>query len=103
MMQTFSTLSGWQDSFLLKLALQPIGNQSPISHRQVAEDFRAKVFKKLMGDRLKTVWPSVGVTASFNLCMLKRMAVTDFDGRPCCELCKAFTHPLQPLCNCQLF
>ena len=27
-------MSGLQDSFLLKLALQPVGDQSPISHRR---------------------------------------------------------------------
>ena len=47
-------MSGWQDSFLLKLALQPIGDQSPISRRLVAEDSRVKVFMKLVGDRSAT-------------------------------------------------
>ena len=43
-------MPGWQDSFLLKLALQPVGNQLLISSRPVAEDFRAKVFMKSVGD-----------------------------------------------------
>ena len=42
-------MSECQDSFLLKLALQPVGLQSPISHRLVAEDFRVKVFMKSVG------------------------------------------------------
>ena len=64
MMHLFSTLvvgdimSGWQDSLMLKLALQLVGasrrsvaSQSPISRRLVAEDFTANIFMKSVGDR----------------------------------------------------
>ena len=51
-------MSGWQDSFVLKLALQPVSDQLPIgsqsaalSRRLVAEDFTAKVSMKWVGDR----------------------------------------------------
>ena len=43
-------MSGWQDSLMLKVALQPV-SQSPISRRLVAEDFTAKVFMKSVEDR----------------------------------------------------
>ena len=44
-------MSGWQHSFLLKLALQ-LGYMywSPITRRPVVEDFRAKVLKEPVGD-----------------------------------------------------
>ena len=48
---------GWQDSLMLKLALQPVGSHqsvadlSQISCRLVAEDFTAKVFMKLAINR----------------------------------------------------
>ena len=55
-------MSGWQDSFVLKLALQPVRYQLPIgrqsatiSRRLVAEDFTAKVSMKWVGDRSATV------------------------------------------------
>ena len=41
-------ISGWQDSFLLKLMLQNVGDL--ISRRSVAEDFRAKELMKSVGD-----------------------------------------------------
>ena len=31
-------MSGWQDSFMLKLALQPVGDQSPIGLQSVANE-----------------------------------------------------------------
>ena len=43
-------MSGFQDSFFLKLALQPVGEQLPSSARPVAEDFRAKAFMKSVND-----------------------------------------------------
>ena len=43
-------ISGWQNSFLMKLALQPVGDQSLISRRLVAEYFRVKVFMKSVMD-----------------------------------------------------
>ena len=67
MMDLFSTLvvgdimSGWQDSLMLKLALQLVGDkssitsQSPISRRIVAEVFTADIFMKSVGDRSATV------------------------------------------------
>ena len=66
MMDLFSTLvvgdimSGWQDSLMLKLALQLVGDkssitsQSPISRRIVAEVFTADIFMKSVGDRSAT-------------------------------------------------
>ena len=30
-------MSGWQDSFMLKLALQPVGDQSSIDRKSVAD------------------------------------------------------------------
>ena len=56
-MHLFSTLvvgdimSGWQDSLMLKLALQLVGDQSPINRRLVPEDFTANIFMKSVGDR----------------------------------------------------
>ena len=38
-------MSGWQDSFLLDLALQVV-IRAPISHLLFAEDFRDKAFMK---------------------------------------------------------
>ena len=32
-----NVMSGWQDSFVLKLALQPVGEQSLIGRRSVAD------------------------------------------------------------------
>ena len=51
-------MSGWQDSFLLKLVVHPVGdqslisviNQSLISRRLVGEDFRAEVFMKVVSN-----------------------------------------------------
>ena len=60
MMHLFSTLvvgdimSGWQDSLILKLALQLVGDQSPISRRLVAEDYTANIFMKSVDDRSAT-------------------------------------------------
>ena len=111
---TFSTcgemMSGWQDSFMLKVALQPIGDQSLISRRLVAEDFRIKVFMKSVGDRSATCrrliadfWKtfatsrrSKSVTASL-LCMLKRLAATDFHRRPIGDLVATFVIPCRNL------
>ena len=56
-MHLFSTLvvgdimSGWQESHMLKLALQLVGDQSLLSRRLVAEDFTANIFMKSVGDR----------------------------------------------------
>ena len=52
-------ISGWQYSFMLKLALQPVSDQSPIGRQSVAnlsptslQDFKTvKVFMKSVGDR----------------------------------------------------
>ena len=30
-------MSGWQDSFMLNLALQPVGSQLPIGHKSVGD------------------------------------------------------------------
>ena len=43
-------VSGWQDSYMFKLALQPVGDQSPIGRQSVA--FHGKVFMISVGDRL---------------------------------------------------
>ena len=53
-------MSGWQDNFMLKLALQPVGDGSPVSPRFivdyiVAGEFTAKVFMKLVGNRSATI------------------------------------------------
>ena len=44
-------MSGLLDSFMMKLALQSVGDQSPIRRRLVAEDFTARVFMKFVGDQ----------------------------------------------------
>ena len=43
-------MSGWQDSFMLMLVLQPVGDHT-ISHRLGIEDFTVKVFMKSVDDR----------------------------------------------------
>ena len=55
-------LSEWQDILMLRLALQPIVDLSPIARQSaavsrilVAEDFTAKPFMKSVGDRSATV------------------------------------------------
>ena len=57
-------MSRWQKVFWMKLALQPVADQSPISRRLVAEDFIVKVFheigRRLIGDRSATVRRLVG-------------------------------------------
>ena len=57
-------MSGWQDSFMLKLALPPVGrsvaSRSLISHRLVAEIYKAKVFMKSVDDKSATFRCLVG-------------------------------------------
>ena len=52
-------MSGWQDSGIAT-CWQPVASRSPISHRLVAENFTAKVFMKLVDDKLATVRRLVG-------------------------------------------
>ena len=46
--------SGRQDGFMMKLALQPVASQWPISCRLVAEGFTAKEIMKSDSDRSAT-------------------------------------------------
>ena len=84
-------MSGWQDSLMLKLALQPvmICHQSPVSHPLVAEDFTAKVFMKSAGDRSAID----GLVSDQLVTRSKSVAATNH--RPCCDLCKTFPQPLK--------
>ena len=47
-------------------------------------------------------WRSKTV-AAYLLCILKRLAATDLDRRPCCDLYKTLPRPLQCLCNYHFF
>ena len=77
MMHLFSTLvvcdimSGWQDSLMLKLALQLFGDQSPIGRKSIADKSQTscwgfhnqyihKIGRRHIGDRSATVRRLVG-------------------------------------------
>ena len=77
MMHLFSMLvvgdimSGWQDSLILKLALQLVGDQSPIGRKSIADKSQTsckgfhnqyihKIGRRQIGDRSATVQRHVG-------------------------------------------
>ena len=99
---TFNTcvemMSLWQDSLMLKLALQPVGNQLTIGHQSVAENFTAKIFMKSVSNRMATVPQSKSVASSL-LCMLKRLEATDFVRGPIANHAATFVKPCSNLCN----
>ena len=131
MMHTFNAcgemITGWQDSLMLKLALKPVSDQSPIIRRLFAEDFTANVFMKSVGDRsavYRRLFGDCSLTSRKPLQLVsdrnqswlvfcacsKDWPRLIFYGdrsttllRPCYGLCKALPRPLQPLCDCHFY